>query len=585
MKRRPSILLLLSFALTFVLSCCSFAQDLSSQEQEADADAPQANDPKSDQPPDLTPYDHTGGPDEYAPEAEAPLPKGVAVIDIAVTNTDATLKQGKNFIRNNGEPSIAVGTLSCGVRGAVGCVAITAFSATSDQTWDKSNAPIWLSTNNGGTWSLLPKAIPPPSGVATELLKGCPCDQTIEFERFYLAGSFLAGAAGGNHNVYSGSSSNLTDTSKWQWEETVRGKADTTNRVSGRADQPWLIQGSQPSAANVLSAFFLYSGYQLGQQQRVAVTDRGDPPLFRKFNRDNQTGTSKGIVNSGLRLATGHPPNNTSKDLTFSDVYSVYQADEGLNAGMTAYKVQYFLNRSGDRGATWTLDGDLTVEGGKCTIANTGGKNGCLIATADSTQGCSGGACTSPNTFKFGGVNALLGGVDSIAVDPVSDMIYVVYGNRTADGNNRLFLAHFQVMDTLARVVRVGQDVDVTGAANTALPAVTVTPDRTVAVFYYSFEGKNTDGYPIFTAHLQRSYDKGVTFTDLVLLDKFASPSMDLPKEVRQRVYGDYVQLKTMNNNFYGTFTANRMKFCTAAQGCTESTDDPIFYYVPSTAR
>ncbi len=213
MKRRPSILLLLSFTLVFALSCSSSAQDLSSQEQEADGDAPQANDPKSDQPPDLTPYDHTGGPDEYAPEGEAPLPKGVAVIDIAVTNTDATLKQGKNFIRNNGEPSIAVGTLSCGVRGAVGCVAITAFSATSDQTWDKSNAPIWLSTNNGGMWSLLPKAIPPPSGVATELLKGCPCDQTIEFERTNLAGSFLAGATGGNNNVYSGSSSNLTDTS------------------------------------------------------------------------------------------------------------------------------------------------------------------------------------------------------------------------------------------------------------------------------------------------------------------------------------------------------------------------------------
>jgi hypothetical protein len=585
MKRRPSILLFLTFLLAFVLTCYSAAQDLSSPDQDVESDASRANDPKSDQPPDLTPYDHTAGPDEYAPEAESPLPKGVAVIDIVVTNTDAALKKDKNFIRNNGEPSIAVGTLSCGVRGAVGCVAITAFSATEDETWDKGNAPIWLSTNNGGMWSLLPKAIPPPSGVANAFLKGCPCDQTIEFERFYLAGSFLTGAAGGTNNVYSGSSSNLTDSKLWQWEETVRGTADTTNRVLGRTDQPWLLQGTQPLGSNVRTPFFLYSAYQLRQQQRVAVADRGDPPVFRKFNLDSLSGTSAGVINSGLRMATGHPPNNVSLKLNFNDVYSVYQLDEGLNAGMTAYKIQYFLNRTGDKGKTWGLEGDLTVEGGKCTVAATGDKKGCLIAKADSTQGCSGGgACVAPNTFKFGGVNALLGGVDSIAVDPVSDIVYVVYGKRTADGNNRLFLAHFKLMDTLSRLVRVGDDIDVTGAANTALPAVAVTPDRTVAVFYYSLEGMNGDGYPIFTAHLQRSYDKGVRFTDLVLLDKFASPAKDDPS-VKQRVYGDYVQLKTMDNNFYGTFTANRTKFCNAGQGCTESTDDPIFYYVPSTAR
>jgi hypothetical protein len=76
----------------------------------------------------------------------------------------------------------------------VGCVAITAFSAAPDDGWEKSNAPIWLSTNNGSQWSLLAHAIPPPSGVAKGFLNGCPCDQTIEFERFYLAGSFLTTA-------------------------------------------------------------------------------------------------------------------------------------------------------------------------------------------------------------------------------------------------------------------------------------------------------------------------------------------------------------------------------------------------------
>jgi len=46
------------------------------------------------------------------------------------------------------------------------------------------------------------------------------------------------------------------------------------------------------------------------------------------------------------------------------------------------------------------------------------------VATANSTQA----------TPKFGGVNALLGGVLHAAVDPTNGDLYYVYGNRDAAG-------------------------------------------------------------------------------------------------------------------------------------------------------
>jgi hypothetical protein len=593
--------ILVVFALILTVSLCAqtWAQDPASQSEEVQGDGAQQDTPQSDQPPDLTPYRRDPVLEDYVQAGEAPLPRGVVVVDVVVSNMDATLKMDRNFIRDNGEPSIAIGPLNCGSIKGTGCVVITAFSYDSNGSWGTGNAPVWLSTNNGKMWSFLPRAIPPPAGVDRDLVKGCPCDQTIEFERSYLAGSFLTRAPENNLNIYSGSSFNLMNPPEWRWEEATRGIADTTNRVSGRVDQPWLIQGKKPLGSAALGPFPLYAAYQLGIQERVAVTDRGDPPQFKKFARDNQSGTSGGSGTNGAhRIATGQPVDNENPDLGYTDVYSLYERNTGLNDPVTptAYKVQYFLNRSGDKGVTWSLEGDVTVRNGKCNVTTKRATAGCLVAEADSTQGCDRPSCAAPNSFKFGGVNALLGGVDAIAVDPNSDDVYVVYGKRTDDGNNRLFLVRLRSQDTDS-IVKAQDDTDITGAANTALPAIAVTPDRTVGVFYYSLEGTTSDGYPMFTAHLKRSYNKGVAFSDLLLVEKFVSPAKDIRDYPRQRVYGDYVQLKTKynvqlekiapndNNSFYGTFTANRLKFCDAAQGCTESTDDPIFYLVPSKAQ
>jgi hypothetical protein len=182
---------------------------------------------------------------------------------------------------------------------------------------------------------------------------------------------------------------------------------------------------------------------------------------------------------------------------------------------------------------------------------------GIIVANADSTQ-------TTP---KFGTVNALIGGVDHAAVDPNTGDVYYVYGNRdAATTNNRLAIRRIQAGVS----VTVGPEHFVTGQVQAAIPSVAVLSNGTVGVFYYTFDGFSA-GFPIFSAHLAQSIDQGVTFSDQVL-ETFLSSAMD-NGDPRQRVLGDYMQMKAVDTCFYGAFTGNGVPF-----GRPFSNHDPIFF-------
>jgi hypothetical protein len=191
--------------------------------------------------------------------------------------------------------------------------------------------------------------------------------------------------------------------------------------------------------------------------------------------------------------------------------------------------INHMLNRSTDGGRTWSLNGSST---------------GIIVANADSTQ----------PTPKFCTVNALLGGVLHAAVDHHSGGLFDVYGHRDpAPGNNRLALR--RIVTAEGGGMDVGPEVFVTGQVQAAIPSVAVASNGTVGVFHYTCEGFSSDGYPTLTAHLSFSDDQAQTFTDLELLTFLSSagPSAD----ARQRVLGDYVQLKAVGPTFYGAFTGN----------------------------
>jgi hypothetical protein len=206
--------------------------------------------------------------------------------------------------------------------------------------------------------------------------------------------------------------------------------------------------------------------------------------------------------------------------------------------------MDYFINRSTDGGATWPIGGGL----------------GMMAALGHSDQ----------PTPKFGTVNALLGGVHHAGVDPTTGDLYYAFGNRDPiTNNNRLSIRKISTNGMGGLVLGVPHFV--TGQVQAAIPQVAVTDNGTVGVFYYTFDGFSSDEFPIFTAHLALSEDEGVTFTDHELVT-FLSSAKDSGNS-RQRVLGDYMQMQTVDDCFYGSFTANGAPF-----GRPVANHDPIFF-------
>lgn len=414
-----------------------------------------------------------------------------------------------------GEPGIAVNPANPDQ------IAITRFHL----SWN-NNADLLYSADGGRTWAN-ETSIPVPPGVTGT--SGCPCDQTMDYGRNgTLYGTFLT-----HRSVVTGSTTDPTNAASWKWNGNP---AQLTSGTRTNVDQPWLVVNRDPTTASQDDVYVGYDDFAGGPDMRVAVS-RGANPV--NITVDSKAGTASPLrTNPGLRLAAD-PRNGT--------MYALYEQ----SAGNTQPKsVTYKLNRSSDGGATWTLNGSA---------------DGLTVDKVDSDQ--------APG-FKFGGVNALLGGVDHLAVDPNNGDVYVVYGQDVSGGNQ---LEVRRLTPNGSGGLHVGPASDVSSSTDAALPSVAVASDGTIGVLYDTFDGMTRAGFPIFSAHLARSTDHGVTFSDVVLAT-FQSPVTDDSKP-RQRVLGDFQQLKAVGRTFYGTFPGN-----TSGVPATHPPIDAMFFSVRATA-
>jgi hypothetical protein len=282
-----------------------------------------------------------------------------------------------------------------------------------------------------------------------------------------------------------------------------------------------------------------YDNFDGAPDMRVAAAPGSDPP---NFTIDNLAGFSEGAVNPGQRLAV---------DRNSGAVYTLFQQcptniANCNNLGADPKTINWMLNRSLDGGKTWSLNGSAT---------------GVQVATGQSTQ----------PTPKFGTVNALLGGVNHVAVDPNNGDVYVVFGNRDSNTlNNRLSIV--RLTSDGHGGLTVGTPHFLTGQVQAALPSVAIAKNSTgtIGVLYMVYDGMSA-GFPQFTAMGAASNDHGVTFTQFPL-ETFLSPAAD-NGDSRQRVLGDYLQLKAVGNTFYGVFPGNGVPF-----GRPFSNIDPIFF-------
>jgi hypothetical protein len=461
--------------------------------------------------------------------APSPMPvfPSIRIVDTVVSNTDANLTN--TDMANDGELSIAVNPEDTDE------ITISSFST----GWNgpNTNAVIYHSTDGGTTWTQ--QGVPPPPGWIDT---GCPCDWTWDWGRAgALSGTILAVLT----NPFDVTSVTTTDvTTPGAFAYNGNPAQLTNNNVPGsieNADQPWLLTNLDPAAPTQDRVYVAWDDFAnsdgiSGVDMRVAVST-GVSPL--NFTLDQQAGNSSGAVNPGLRLAD---------DRVNGTMWVLWGRNVAAGAGGSK-NMDYMLNRSTDGGSTWTLNGNPN-------LPTTGG---IIVANADSTQ---------PQP-KFGTVNALLGGVHHAGVDPISGDLYYVYGNRdSGTGNNRLAVR--RISDAGGGSVSVGAESLLTGQVQAALPQVAVLDNGTLGVFYYTYDGMNS-GFPQFTAHLVTSLDQLGTLTDTSLLTFLSSATDD--GDPRQRVLGDYMQMKAVDNCFYGSFTANGAPF-----GRPVANHDPIFF-------
>ena len=494
---------------------------------------------EKDSPPDTFDYGRPAIREDFAPGGRPALPTvnlpsaifpTPFVRDLVVSNTNPNLTNTDTA--NDGEPSIAINPSNTNE------IVISAFSG----SWG-ANAPIWHSTDGGSTWTKQ-VTVPAPPGIAVAGLN-CPCDQAFDYDRGNaVSGTFLIA------DIFSGTTTDPTMSNVWNWLVQMGVTQRTNNVTTTGIDQPWLLVNRDPTNASQDNVYVAYDELN-SNSERVAVSLGTNPP---NFVRDNLSGnTGGGFVNPGHRLAV---------DGNNGAVYSLWQVRNGSGDDGT-HNISYRLNRSTDGGQTWTLNGN-------------GG--GIAVATADSTQACTtpngcGASCTS-NPFKFGTVNALLGGVLHAAVDPTNSDVYYVYGNRDSGTNNNR-LAIRRLTSNGMGGLNVGAEVFVTGQVQAALPSVAVASDGTVGVLYTQFDGLSPMSMiPMFSVHFAMSIDQGQTFPTDLVLENFLSSATD-NGACRQRVLGDYQQVKAVGTTFFGVFTGNGVPF-----GRTTANHDPIFFKV-----
>ena len=486
-----------------------------------------------DAPPDRTPYQRALVAGENRPATTKTTVAGT-LVDLVVA---AGLGASDTF--GDQETSIAIDPNN------PNHITVSAFSG----GWG-SFAPLWVSTDGGTTWAKrFTLSVPPGRPEAG----GCPCDQTFDYGKSsaILFGTTL-GFGNSNEPTWSGDTTDPTSTAAWQWL-TSAGVAQTTSHTTF-SDQPWLMVDRDPDLATQDDVYVAYTDYGVGPPANHVSASLGATPPNFPSSQDVIVSTSAGtgfLASAAIRIATD--PNNGT-------VWAAWEDQVGLDLVTCAKGVSFRLSRSADHGQTWTP----ALNGGSSPI----------VSVQLSDEGWPDDPNQAPTSChnhveKFGTVNALLGGSEAIAVDPgTGDLYYVFHFRDSSTGNNRL------------SVVRVPPNASggvvssafLTGQVQAALPSIAVAANGTVGVLYDVYNGI-VSGFPQFATHFATSTDHGVTWNDQTLVT-FLSPATD-NGDRRQRVLGDYQQVKAVGNTFYAAFPANG-----AAFGRSTSNIDPVFYKV-----
>jgi hypothetical protein len=460
------------------------------------------------------------------PTAPSTVINGITIVDVA-TLAGLTLVN-----RDYGnEPAITANPLNPNQ------IVLTSFSGSD---WPNGgNSSLFYSGDAGASWTYS-VAVPPPPGTTGNFF--CPCDQNMDWGRNgVLYGTFLHVATDGTQSVYSAQATNPTDPSSWIYRAPGGVSQRTNQDAFIDVDQPWLWSGPLPGDNSVTNVCVAYDNFDAGfiNAEIRAADSPGASPL--DFTRDAPTDADSlqygDGMNPGNRIAVG--PDGT--------IFNLYQRLVSVQAGGVK-QLTYLINVSTDGGQTWS-------------VANSDHPSGAKIVAANvlSFQG---------NGSKIGGVNALLGGVDAITVDPATGVAWVVYGARpTQTDHDQLYLVPVTYS---AGNLTLGTTRTLTSITlDNYLPSVAVLPNGEVGVLFLTLSGTSFQWRFV-------QWTNGTTIAKTTGLGAFTSPFSNNGVS-NQRIFGDYIQVRAVGCGYYGTYPARG-----TPPPINSTSIDPYFMSAPS---
>ncbi|OQZ00834.1 MAG: hypothetical protein B6D36_14590 [Planctomycetes bacterium UTPLA1] len=429
------------------------------------------------------------------------------------------------------EPSIAINPTNTNQ------IVILSFAGT---LWHQNgNAPLWYSNDGGATWAQH-LTIPAPPGIAAD---GCPCDQTPHYDANGVLYITFLKADG---NIYSGRTTNPASAAAWSWRVNLGVTQATNNNVAsslGNSDQPWLWVGRDPVNAAQQNVHVAYDNFGAMPLIRNAVSLGANPPNFTRDRSVHTAGTM--ATNPGNRITMG----------TNGNVYNIHAQGTNSFAATGLKAMNYVLNRTTDGGQNWGI--------GPAAVPN----NGLNIGAGLSNQ--------APGV-KMGGNNALLGSITSIGVDPNTHVVYVAYGTKDATGANRL---RFRALVPAAGgAYTPGPERTISPAGvDAALPCIAVLASGEIGVMFTTYN-PTTKRWQVRFVQSQDVFATIATNSQLADFANFVAPSPLSPNPdpgplgTRQRILGDYQQLKSIANRYYGAFVARGLG------GLNAQSTDPFFF-------
>lgn len=428
------------------------------------------------------------------------------LIDLATDRTDPD-------DQDDSEPSIAVNPKDPAE------LAVVAFSG----TWSATRAaPIWRSSDGGGTWRMVPQLQRPAADAEG------PADQKIAF------------AADGRLGVVT------MDRSNRSWLYALRGDAPSLPVASlgQNQDQPMVdvAAGSGPCANNVYlpwldkSAATLLAHVSLSQllgstATTTALVSRADP--------DQRT----------ARIALAKR----------GTAYVVFKTRVGFVDG-DFENANYWVRRSDDCGATWDAVAGGARVSGEAAVQTWFTRDGDAFGNPSSLSGGFG----NPRRGKVARARSS----DAwIAVDPSDGDVYAAYVRRDESGFTQINVARSADRGATWRSTRVSD-----GSNHSAFPEIAVAENGMVGVLYIDYDDAWYLPHTRFGHRFARSADDGATFVDGYL--QVMDPS-GLDNAVSGWLWGDYEGLTASGQTFYGVFTG-------ASIGRTRPQLDPIFFRAPA---